>query len=74
MVGSSMQAHPASLHRCHPQFNQLTGSCIKPWQVEQTKITSILLVSADAFVVIDKITAAVQDQLLVIDLDWSRMV
>jgi len=69
-----MQAHPVSLHRCHAQFNQLTGSWIEPWQVEQTKITSILPVSADSFVVIDKITAAVQDQLFVIDLDWSWMV
>jgi len=74
MVGSSTQAHPASLHRCHAQFNQLTGAWIQPWQVEQTKITSILLVSTDAFVVVDKIAAAVQDQLSSIHLEWSRMV
>jgi hypothetical protein len=74
MVGSSAQAHPVSLHWCHAQFNQLTGAWIQPWQVEQTKITSILLVSADAFVIIDKITAAVQDQLSVIYLERSRMV
>jgi hypothetical protein len=74
MVGSSMQAHLASPHRCHPQCNQLTGLWIQPRQVEQTKITPILLVSADAFVVVDKITAAVQDQLSAIHLEWSRMV
>jgi len=69
-----MQPHFASLERCHAQLDELTRSWVDPWQVEQTKIISVLPMAADALVIIDKITAAVQDQLLAVDLDGPRMV
>ena len=64
-----MQSHPASLERRHEQLDELAGYWIQPRQVEQPKIISVLAVAADALIVIDKITAAVQDQLLAIDLE-----
>ena len=68
-----MQAHLTSLQWCHVQLEKLARSRIQAWQVEQTKIVSELLMAADALVVIDKITAAVQDQLALVDLQGSWM-
>ena len=68
-----MQPQPARLERRHAQLDELARYLIQPRQVEQPKIISVLLVAADALIVIDKITAAVQDQLLAVDLDGSGM-
>ena len=64
----------AGLEWCHAEFDELPGYRIHTRQVEQAKIMPILIVAADALVVIDQIPAAVQDQLSLVDLDWSRMV
>ena len=46
---------------------------IQTWQIEQTKIISILIMTADALIVIDQVPTAVQDQLC--DRPrWPRMV
>lgn len=63
-----MQPHLASLERCHPQLDELARYRIQSREVEQSKIISVLFVTADALVVVDKITTAVQDQLPTVDL------
>ena len=68
-----MQSQPARLEWRHEQLDELARYRIQPRQVEQPKIISVLLVAADALIVIDKITAPVQDQLLAVDLDRSWM-
>lgn len=69
-----MQPHLTSVERCHVQLDELARGRIQLREVEQSKIISVLLVTADALVVVDKITTAVQDQLLAVDLDGPRMV
>jgi hypothetical protein len=68
-----VQSQPARLERRHEQLDELARYRIQPRQVEQPKIISVLLVAADALIVIDKITTPVQDQLLAVDLDRSWM-
>ena len=68
-----MQSQPARLEGAMQQLDELARYRIQPRQVEQPKIISVLLVAADALIVIDEITAAVQDQLLAVDLDGSWM-
>ena len=68
-----MQPHLTSVERCHVQLDKLARGRIQLREVEQSKIISVLLVTADALVVIDKITTAIQDQLLAVDLDGPRM-
>ena len=69
-----VQPHLAGLQRRHAQLHQLSRCRIQTRQIEQTKIRPILIVAADALVVIDQIPTAVQDQLPAVDLDGPRMV
>ena len=68
-----MEPHLTSLERRHAQLYKLAGCRIQSREVEQAKIISVLLVTADALVVVDKITTAVQDQLPAVDLDRPGM-
>ena len=68
-----VQPHLAGLEWCHAEFDELPGYRIHTRQVEQAKIMPILIVAADALVVIDQIPAAVQDQFPAVDLDGPRM-
>jgi len=63
-----VQPHLAGLQRGHAQLDQLSGCRIQMRQVKQTKIMSILIMAADALVVIDQIPTPVQDQLPAVDL------
>ena len=69
-----MQSHLTSLQRRHFQLSKFTRCRIQPWQIEQAKIISVLLVAADPLVIVDKIAAAIQDQFLAVDLERPRMV
>ena len=69
-----MQAHLASVQRHHFELAKVTGYRIQLRQVKQTKIIAVLVMTADPFVVIDKITTTVQDQLLAINLHRPGMV
>jgi hypothetical protein len=73
LAGGSVQSQAARLERRHGQLDELARYRIQSRQVEQPKIISVLPVAADALIVIDEITAAVQDQLLAVDLDGSWM-
>ena len=69
-----MQSQLPGLKRCQTQLHQLTRVLVQPRKVEQPKIIPVPLMAGDPLVVVDQVTAAVQDQLAAIHLDRPRMV
>ena len=69
-----MQSHLTSLQRRHLQLSEFTRCGIQAWQIEQAKIISVLPVTTDPLVIVDKIAAAIQDQFLAVDLERPGMV
>jgi hypothetical protein len=53
---------------------QRSAGSIQRGKVHQAEIAPILLVAADAFVVVEQVAAAVQDQPAAVDLDRSQVV
>jgi len=68
-----IQPHLSDLHRCHAELDQIAAGRIQCREVHENEVVPILLVPTDALVVIDQVPAAVEDEPVPIDLDWTRM-
>ena len=73
-LGGSLESHLPHAQRNHLQRNQFTANRIGTGQIQQSEVGAERLVPADAFVVVDDVTAAVQDRFAAIYLDRPGMV
>src|SRR5215472_18345646 len=69
-----VQPHLPDLHGHHAQAGQFPRAGQYRGEVQQPQVVPVLLVAADALVVVDAIAAAVEDELAPVDLDRAGMV
>src|SRR5512138_2100113 len=69
LVGRVLQREAARQQRCHLQADQLPGADGEPRGVEQPKLAAETGIPADALVVVDQVTAAVEHEPAPVDLD-----
>jgi hypothetical protein len=69
----TLESHPPHAQRNHLRRNQFTADRIGAGQIQQAEVAAKPLVPPDAFIVVDDITAAVQDRFAAIDLDRPGM-
>ena len=68
-IDDQRELEPSNLQRCQIQFNEAAVHGTDTGEVNRHEVAAEVLAALDAFVIVQEIAAAIQDQPILIDLD-----